>query len=33
MVKAFADAGRLATTLTLQTAFYGALPALPPTAS
>lgn len=26
MVKAFADAGRLATTLTLQTAFYGALP-------
>jgi homoserine kinase len=27
MVKAFADAGRLATTLTLQTAFYGALPA------
>ncbi len=29
MVKAFADAGRLATTLTLQTAFYGALPAAP----
>jgi homoserine kinase len=26
MVKAFAEAGRLATTLTLQTAFYGALP-------
>ena len=29
MVKAFADAGRLATTLTLQTAFYGALPTSP----
>lgn len=29
MVKAFADAGRLATTLTLQTAFYGALPSAP----
>lgn len=29
MVKAFADAGRLATTLTLQTAFYGALPNAP----
>jgi homoserine kinase len=29
MVKAFADAGRLATTLTLQTAFYGALPTAP----
>lgn len=29
MVKAFADAGRLATTLTLQTAFYGALPTTP----
>jgi len=27
MVRAFADKGRLATTLTLQTAFYGALPA------
>jgi homoserine kinase len=29
MVKAFAEAGRLATTLTLQTAFYGALPTAP----
>jgi homoserine kinase len=29
MVAAFARAGRQATTLTLQTAFYGALPATP----
>lgn len=33
MVKAFADAGRLATTLTLQAALYGALPATPPAAA
>jgi hypothetical protein len=29
MVGAFAKAGRVATTLTLQTAFYGALPTAP----